>query len=37
MCINYHYVGIAKVCFNIWVYNAMYILHFGFLFNDECF
>jgi len=62
-------VGIAKICFNIWVHNvnivryvhgivgvlyhdmgivmgipshnndfkgAMYVLHFGFLFNDEC-
>jgi len=68
MCINYHYVGIAKFCFNIWVHNAnivhyigivgilyhdmgiitgipshnidfkgaMYVLHFRFLFNDEC-
>jgi hypothetical protein len=62
-------VGIAKVCFSIWVHNAsivryvhwnnrflyhdmgvvmgipshnidfkgaIYVLHFGFLFNDEC-
>jgi hypothetical protein len=36
LCINYHYVGIAKVCFSIWVHNAIYVLHFGFLFNDEC-
>jgi hypothetical protein len=36
MCINYHYVGIVKVCFSIWVHNAIYVLHFGFLFNDEC-
>jgi len=26
----------VKICFSIWVHNAMYVLHFGFLFNDEC-
>ncbi len=29
-------MGIAKICFSIWVHNVMYVLHFGFLFNDEC-
>ncbi len=29
-------MGITNICFSIWVHNVMYVLHFGFLFNDEC-